>query len=175
MLCTRCKKNQATVYFKQNINGKKSEQMLCRACFEELQAQGHGADFEDLLGSLFAPNIRSALRGNTVKACSLCGATWDELRSGGKIGCAKCYEVFADELSATVQSIHGRCSHNGRKPNARLSASDTAQKEEAPRHKNRIEAWKQELQKAIADQNFEEAARLRDAIREAENKGGDLQ
>ncbi len=160
MLCTQCKKNQATIYYRQNINGKKSEQALCRACFEKMKAAGREGDFEDLLGSLFAADNRTALRGNTVKACTLCGSTWNELCSSGKVGCAKCYEVFRDELASTVNSIHGRRTHAGRRPGGKTEVHD---------QKHKIKQLKKELDEAVKAQNFEDAARLRDEIRAMED------
>lgn len=176
MLCTNCKKNQATVYYSQNINGKKSEQALCPACYEKLKASADYPDFGDLLGSLFAPKTHNALRSSTVKACTLCGSTWRDLRQSGKVGCAKCYEVFRDELESTVQSIHGRTAHVGRHPVKQTAEAEKAQetvsadeKDEKKEQKKRISAMKKELDQAIREQNFEEAARLRDLIRDAEN------
>ncbi len=173
MLCTNCKKNQATVYLSQNINGKKSEQALCPACYEKLKASRDYMDFGDLLGSLFTPKSHNALRGSTVKACTLCGSTWRDLRESGKVGCAKCYDVFRDELESTVQSIHGRAAHVGRHPADRLTASDTVdakeEKKEEKEEKKKLSALKREMDQAVRDQNFEEAARLRDEIRELEN------
>ena len=97
-----------------------------------------------MLGSLFTPKSHNALRGSTVKACTLCGSTWRDLRESGKVGCAKCYDVFRDELESTVQSIHGRAAHVGRHPADRLTASDTVdakeeKKEEKEEKKENLE------------------------------------
>ena len=72
-----------------------------------------------------------------------------------------------------MQSIHGRAAHVGRHPADRLTASDTVdakeEKKEEKEEKKKLSALKREMDQAVRDQNFEEAARLRDEIRELEN------
>ena len=40
MLCEKCKKNKATVFYEENINGKKRSYSLCEDCAAELQKSG---------------------------------------------------------------------------------------------------------------------------------------
>ena len=40
MLCQKCKKNEATVYYKENINGHVTEYNLCPECAAELEKNG---------------------------------------------------------------------------------------------------------------------------------------
>ena len=53
MLCQKCKKNEATVYYKENINGHVTEYNLCPECAAELEKNGvlHlDSHAEDLFG-----------------------------------------------------------------------------------------------------------------------------
>ncbi len=41
MLCTKCGKNEANVYFSQTINGKKTEYNLCSECAKEMDINSY--------------------------------------------------------------------------------------------------------------------------------------
>lgn len=154
MLCTKCNKNKATVYFKQNINGEIREYALCSECAAEAE-----------LG--FSPlNYFGALHGMAVpmreeKKCTLCSSTFDEIRKSGKVGCAECYSVFEKELRPMLESIHRGAVHVGR------TVEGDAVK---PKVKNDLDGLRKELQTAIEQENYERAAELRDIIREKEAK-----
>ena len=174
MLCSKCGKKEATVYYKQNINGKVTEGMYCADCAEELRRK-HGAESGEALGSLFGGfgelnllgslfGARPAERLAPAKTCPLCGATFRNIVQSGKAGCAKCYEVFRDELDETVVGIHGRREHTGRVPSGFISHMSL---------ERRLGQLGEKLKEAIENQEFEEAARLRDEINSLkESEGG---
>ena len=152
MLCQKCKKRQATVYYKQTINGVTRQIALCDSC-----AGAESTGF-DLFGSLFAGRPTAP-----TKRCTLCGSTYAELARRGKAGCAKCYEVFAEELSPTLAEMHGADAHYvGR---GALS-EDTPATEPAPAEDPAVTALRAELAEAIENEDYERAAELRDKIRE---------
>ena len=144
MFCQRCKKNEATVHIKQNVNGVKKELILCSECAEKEGIQPFFKD--DLFSGFFSDSILGVRRAEDQKRCTSCGLTRRELASSGRPGCAKCYEVFSDELEKQKQL-------------------DALKKE--------IEALKKEQQEAIAEQNYEKAAELRDKIKALTENGGD--
>lgn len=161
MQCMKCKKNEASFYFKQNINGKVSETALCEACAEEL---GQSVMTDTLsfnpFGGFFGLGSSPAKRtAETVKRCTLCGSGFADLVKSGKIGCAKCYETFADELTATVAKLHGQTTHTGRAPFEYRAKND---------RRNREKQLRTELKKAIDSQDFERAAIIRDDIKKFE-------
>ena len=114
MKCEKCKKQEATFFYEETINGKTRSYHLCRDCADELQAKGelHLPSQHDDPFSLFLPhqNFLESLFGNSEKSankycdkkCSGCGATWEELCSVGKALCPLCYQTFAEELRALV-------------------------------------------------------------------------
>lgn len=162
MLCQKCKKNEATVYYKQNINGKVTEVALCSDC-----AAANGMDMSgmmydpfsfaglNLFGGLFGAATRRISDGGR-KVCPLCGSTLSDIASSGKVGCAKCYETFRSELEPTIARIHGRVKHAGRAPKEFKVKNEI---------QNKLEKLNEELRAAIEKQEFEEAAKLRDEIK----------
>lgn len=167
MLCMKCKKNEAAFYYKQNINGKVSETALCEQCAGELGYDMMAASlsfnpFAGLFG-LSAPALAAQRRAEPVKRCPLCGSEFADLVRCGKIGCAKCYEVFAAELEPTFGRLHGKLTHTGRAPKGHKIKTERVSRE------NKL---REELKQAIEEQNFEHAAALRDKLKafEAENK-----
>lgn len=160
MLCERCGKNQATTYFKEVINGKVRELHLCRECSEELGSEfftgvGNFADFGfgSLLGSLFSQALPTMPAPQ--KRCSYCGCSLEELAQNGQVGCPHCYQEFYGQLLPSIERIHGKTRHIGKVPH---SASGGL------RLHREIEELKRELNEAVAAQEYEKAAQLRDKI-----------
>jgi Uncharacterized protein with conserved CXXC pairs len=52
---------------------------------------------------------------NNIKVCNLCGSTIKDITKSGKVGCARCYDTFRNELLVTIANIHGNIKHRGRK------------------------------------------------------------
>ncbi len=158
MLCTNCGKNQATVHIKRTVNGVTKEYMLCSECAAKSELSPSFPDFDTLLKSAFSFMPRSVQTKR--KACPVCGSTLSDLSESGKLGCAQCYEVFAEELAPTIARIHA---------NAVYVTNDSfpapTKKEE-----NKTETLKAQLAKAVQEENYELAAKLRDEIRELEGK-----
>lgn len=180
MICQSCGKRQAVTQIKTNINGVVSEYNLCPECAKKMGYQT-GADFynpflslDSLLGSFFGKDKIA----DSVTRCPVCGASFQEISQSGKVGCAECYRVFHDQLLPSVQRIHGNTCHNGKvptgmsmqvAPQVNLTVSKEPPKEETPEER-KVRELKEKLKEAIASQNFEEAAVLRDQIKELEKQ-----
>lgn len=172
MLCQKCKKNNATIHYRENINGKVTEYSLCADCAAELERDGvikfenpfsdfmrDGIfDFASVLPSFFT-SLNHALGSGETKRCPVCGSTFSDIARTGHIGCPQCYETFADELAATVNQLHGTSKPQGRIPK-RFGEKQNREAE--------INALKEEQKKAIEAQEFEKAAELRDKIKALE-------
>ena len=167
MLCEKCKKNQATVFYEEIINGNKSSYSLCSACAAEMEktngfSGGYGLFTlsDGLLGGLF---------GQTAvppkKVCPSCGADFSYLKQTGRVGCPECYTVFGDQLRGIIRSAHGNVKHVGRAP-ARLTSNADTQKNDPA--ESRLADLRRQMQVAISEENFELAATLRDEIRKLE-------
>ncbi len=168
MLCQNCKKNEATTHIKRVVNGEATESHLCHSC-----AQNSGFDdfFDDF--SLNLPGIFSSFFGDSMFAlgeskltrCEKCGCCFDDIIKSGKVGCADCYEKFYSKLLPSIQRIHGKAKHAGKVPEIHetLEAKKEEPKEKTPEEK--IAELNIQMQKAIEEQNFEQAAVLRDEIK----------
>lgn len=167
MYCEECKQRQATVHFTQVYNGKMVETHLCQQCY----AQKGGVIFDvakqlslpNLLGSLIVSNYNlqdmKSLSQNTI--CPNCGITISDISNTGRLGCSKCYTAFEKELEPTLRRVHGDSRHVGKVP---------ARGGEKVMVRKKIEGLKYKLQKAIAAEEYEKAAEIRDEIKETEKK-----
>ena len=81
------------------------------------------------------------------------------------VGCADCYDKFFDKLLPSIQRIHGRTRHVGSVPVTVTETTASAQSKPETAE-DRIAALEAEMKKAIEAQNFEQAAVLRDKIKE---------
>lgn len=167
MMCQNCGKREAVTHIKRVINGETSESHLCSECasslgyvdvFSEL-----GFGFKDLLGGIFSETGSSQNQLAIAERCKKCGNSWHDIVRDGKVGCADCYRTFYDKLVPTLQRIHGRTHHNGK-----VSKAVTDENVKTPEQikKEKIENLKKQLDEAVAVQNFELAAKLRDEIKE---------
>lgn len=173
MKCQHCNQNEATTYFKQNINGKVTEMHLCEDCAREL---GVMSDFspesffaDTFLGNLLGAGIPAMNILSGVDRCDSCGSTFNDIVNSGLVGCADCYTRFADRLEPSIFKLHGNASHVGKN----ITYTEVPDKEEnkakpEPEQKpqSELESLKAQLQQAIQDQRFEDAAVLRDKIKE---------
>ena len=171
MLCEKCNKNIANVYLKNNINGNITESRLCSSCAAGI----YGQNYMDLFGGGFESDIFNLFNLNKTPAslpfvaekqtCPMCGWSFQDIIKSGKAGCGECYAAFKNELEPSVIRIHGTAKHTGKIPK-NMSAKITA--------KRKTEELGVKLKKMIADQNFEEAAVIRDEINKinSENQEG---
>ena len=83
------------------------------------------------------------------------------------MGCGQCYSAFEDSLVPLIKRIHGSAGHFGKAP---LKVSKPTKVTVKKKKVDRLEELKSRLQQAIKLEEFEEAARLRDKIRELEKK-----
>lgn len=174
MLCNKCKKNEATYYMEQNINGKVTKIALCHECAKEYNGFSFNPFGEfNLLGGLF--NTQPTQRPQTTekKRCTLCASSFDEIVKNGRVGCAKCYEVFKDELEPTIRRIHGNVKHAGRCPMGH-APKDDGKKETVIKNEtaNEISDLRNKLNEAVAREDYETAAKLRDQIRSMSDADG---
>lgn len=172
MMCQNCKAKAATTHIKTIVNGQLSEYYLCSDCARE---KGYGNIFSDW-ESDFGHLIGGFLGGLTPESaqaerCEVCGASFADIAEQGKMGCAHCYDQFRSRLLPMIERIHGAAKHKGKRPgDAALRIPEKNQKL-AVTEIGELEAKKLKLKKAIEEQNFEEAAVLRDEIKELEKNG----
>ena len=175
MLCETCKKRTATVFYNENINGQTSSYSLCGECAAKLREKGDMGDITSMIGSFADPfsMLHTDLFGGFFgmgatpslgsKKCPDCSSTFARIRQSGRVGCPTCYRVFADELAPTLHTVHGATIHTGNVPARHRARRAKAEK---------LKILKRQMQDAIAQENFEAAASLRDEIKNLEENSG---
>ncbi|MBR3842972.1 MAG: UvrB/UvrC motif-containing protein [Christensenellaceae bacterium] len=152
MLCDVCEKNEATIHTIQYINGTTSEQHLCPDCAAKLQSEF------GMLGKIsnndFIKNFFT-VKHSAEKRCPNCGYSFEDFKKSGFLGCPDCYQAFRQEILPMLRRVHGHTKHIGAVP-------EKADERAKARHE--IEELKRRLAEAISEENFEEAAKLRDQI-----------
>lgn len=166
MLCQLCQKRVATVHFTQIVNNNKVEMYLCEKCANE---KGHTnfispLSLGDFLSGFLSKDIGDSYIAapNVHTVCDVCGMSFNDFQSTGKIGCSNCYKVFGDRLKPIIKRLHGNVEHTGKVPSGFSRRIMETTKE--------IEKLKEDLNRAIQAEEYEKAALLRDKIKELENR-----
>ncbi len=171
MLCDRCKKNEAKVQYTETVNGKETKYALCHECANEMKigfgmsglfGGGLFGDMGSLIGSILAPQKPAK---STAKKCDLCQMSFADLMKEGKAGCPRCYETFGDELERTIAGIHGGTKHTGKVPSKYRAKMANDEK---------IAELRGQISEAVAAEDYEKAAELRDEIKKIENGEGSV-
>lgn len=188
MKCEQCHENDATVFIQSIANGVKKEQRLCSSCACDAIHEG-----DDSLGSLVNPLFAQSMPAGVfhvlggipsfgaapshsvpVQTCPSCGTTYEDFRKTGLIGCAGCYDAFADHMEQIFARVQASGRHTGRKcvKNADESADGAVACPVPPENgppsvEQQMEALRCQLRQAVAAEDYEEAVKLRDLIREA--------
>lgn len=172
MICENCEERQATLHFTNYVNGKKSERHLCQQCAREngyLDTEEEAYTIHDLISGLFNVNSNLVQKAETAKrnekelACPKCKMTHQQFTKTGKFGCSECYQTFSDYLTPILRRVHGgNTKHSGKIPKRQHDHLE---------HRRLIQDYRDKLQELIKAEEFEEAAVLRDKIRELEKKG----
>lgn len=158
MLCEKCGKNHATTHIKTVVNGIVREYNLCSECAAK---SGYGSNsVTGMLASMLGD--MSTLKLKNQKNCQVCGATFADIAHDGKMGCSECYNTFKEEILPYLKRVHGATQHTGKIPNrAPLIVR--------PKEKT-IDELRQELSRLVAEEKYEQAAVVRDKIKEMEGE-----
>lgn len=164
MLCEKCGKHPATTHIRSVVNGVVREKNLCGYCAAKEGYNSLGSNsLATMLASMFSDTL-SALPDTAAKRCENCGSTFSDIAESGKAGCSECYKAFYSELLPYLKRVHGSVNHQGKIPN---SAPLIVKPEE-----DSIQSLRNKLSMLIAEENFEEAAIVRDKIKEMEGEEG---
>ena len=159
MKCQSCP-NPATVHLTDIVNGHKKELHLCQACAEKQQLiKNQDLNLSVILQTVIGQHLGHPGDELARLTCPACGIKYMEFRAEGRLGCPHDYVVFRAGLEPLIRKIHRAGRHVGK----------------VPRHGPRRDAWqaevvglRQQLRKAVEAEAYEEAARLRDLLRQKE-------
>lgn len=129
----------------------------------------------------------------THVVCSGCHLSYGEFIKNSAFGCAECYNVFGPLLDESIKKIQGSVNHQGKKPyrlmksmrstnaenmseneasviaEAEDGIADSTKQENKPTRaslEHEIDVADKRLKQAVLEEDFEEAARLRDYIKD---------
>jgi protein arginine kinase activator len=160
MLCDVCKCNDATVFLTQILEGKMQKVNLCDACSKEKGVQDPtGFALADLLLGIGA--AEEIEKGATTQKCPVCGFTQADFKKTGRLGCSMCYRTFEEGLGALLKAMHKGTEHVGKLPQRAYREIELSDK---------MRALNDDLKKAVAEENYETAASLRDQIKRLEHQ-----
>ena len=156
MHCDYCDQ-EATLHLTQVVEGEVRKVHLCEHCAQEMGVDPEAAlSVTDLLLGLGKqPMEPKPLQRKTGHRCPGCGMTRSHFKKSGRLGCARCYEVFSASLRPVIESMHQGRQHMGKVPYG-VPDSDRATV--------RTAALTEALARAVADERYEEAARIRDDL-----------
>lgn len=168
MKCDFCE-NKATVFLTQLVEGQMKKVCLCDSCAKERGVTDPtGFSLVDQLMSGVAGGAAASAAGtvSTVarggRQCVTCGFTLDDLKRVRRFGCSDCYATFADEVGQMIRGMHKGITHIGKVPAGLMALQYRNQ---------RIEELRSRLDQAIASESYEEAAGIRDEIRNLDQVG----
>jgi protein arginine kinase activator len=159
MKCQSCS-SPATVHLTDIVNGHKKELHLCQACAEQQQLiKEKELNLPAILQTLIGQHVGQLTDELARLTCPACGIKYMEFRAAGRLGCPHDYEVFRVGLAPLLERIHRASRHVGKTPRRRpVSAAVQAEVMELHR----------QLREAVEREAYEDAARLRDLIRQKE-------
>ena len=176
MLCDICKKNEATIHIKEMHNNKWTSLNLCAECAKKNNLDAAGdvpqIDIAKMLVGLGkaleeqTKNNAAAKQNDAEKRiplpdipnCPICNWGVEDIQKNpGKLGCPACYTAFNEMIERTFKNIQKGDCHIGKRPK---NAPDTGYDS----YKYTLAILQKLLAQHVADENYEEAAKLRDAI-----------
>lgn len=158
MLCDSCRERDAEVHLTRIVDNAVTQLHLCETCARAQGVETTLAVPKHPLGDILqAVQQGAATPAEDAVACSFCGATPRDFRGTGRLGCAHCYDAMETSLRELLRRLHGSSRHVGRRyepPSAHVA------------HKpDSVHDLQDRLERAVAAEQFELAAELRDRIR----------
>jgi len=152
MKCEKCPK-QATLHITEILGDDRFEEHhLCEQCAHEYIYEPDGKKSGKAIEGLDDEELGAL----NQRQCPQCGMKFIEFRNSGRLGCPHDYDAFAEELIPLLENIHGDMRHCGKTPR-RLPQTRQTQSE--------LTRLRRQLQDAVSQEAYEEAAKIRDQIR----------
>ncbi len=134
-------------------------------CAEHAIAAGYPLPVEQPIADIF-PQIAEVAKVEGAKSkertsrCGACGLTYPAFRKSGHLGCPACYDAFSPALDQVIERAQAGATHHvGRSPRGSDGGA----------HAERVLAMRaklmRDLESAIAAEQYERAAKLRDELK----------
>jgi protein arginine kinase activator len=177
--CQLCAKRPATTHLTElDASGGNRELHLCGHCIQSLgiPLQDGPPPIAELIekGAEDVVAATSEVAGNEVaevvedETCPQCGLAFSEYTANNLFGCAHDYAAFSEQLEPLLKRYHGATRHVGRAPTRTPEPAPAAEAVATPLGtRRRLEAA---LKDAVTHEHYEEAARVRDQLRQLESE-----
>ncbi|MCC7053346.1 MAG: UvrB/UvrC motif-containing protein [Gemmatimonadaceae bacterium] len=159
MVCDACGERDAVVHLTQVVDETMTQVHLCEQCAAEKGVETTVTSAKTPLTALLQ-SVQQQMAGNPSDQarCAFCQATYKDFRASGRLGCARCYGTFEPQLRDLLQRVHGATRHTG------LAYGPPAP-DQLQRASTVLEL-REQLRRAIELEQFEQAAKLRDRLKE---------
>ena len=162
-LCDLCGKNEAKLKVRQmEKDGKVREIRVCPECAQE-KGFSEAEKIRTNAAEVLAEMRKNVAKEDSELVCLRCKMTFADFKRKGRLGCAACYESFRPKLEPLIRRMQGATRHVGRSAKAGHNPA---------REKMAVEHLREQLQGAIAAEDYEKAADLRDRLDRAEKDAG---
>ena len=160
MQCNVCGKVEASIHLTEIVNNSMTEVHLCEKCAQEKGELGAQFSFSDLLSGLseWTPSPTGA--GEVRHACPSCGFSLVDFGKAGRLGCPDCYYNLKKILLPLIKRVQHSTRHVGKRPSRVSSGAGQTEKRQLV-----MRDLEEALQKYVAEENYEQAAAVRDEIR----------
>ncbi|MCL2234117.1 MAG: UvrB/UvrC motif-containing protein [Firmicutes bacterium] len=155
--CDNCKVNYANYHTIKKVNGQTTQKHLCGACHEKMSS-GLFGDVSSIFSGF--KNFLGTPSRNIREVCSKCGTTGEEFLEMGSLGCPKCYQDMQDLVLPIIHQVQGSLEH----VEDEFVSKGVLETDDFPQL-TELQKLKRELERAIKEENYEEAAVIRDKIR----------
>jgi protein arginine kinase activator len=170
MLCDQCQTREAVVHLTQIAQDAVVTHHLCEQCAAEKGVESASSLGKTPVGTMLASMGKSLDPGGALAAvvptgpCPACGATLADFRESGRLGCAECYRAFEGPLRDVLRRVHGASRHIGERYSPKGEPMPESPVET-------VVQLREQLKHAVAAENFERAAELRDLLRAQGGEG----
>jgi protein arginine kinase activator len=168
MTCELCGEHEAVVHIQQIVGDDVYDLHLCEGCAKDKGISSKADKIEltlsEILTGLLDDEQMSASKRAALE-CPNCGKKYDDFRKEGTLGCVECYNTFGLEIKTLLKNMGGKIRHTGKYP-AKLKMYKTLLIDK--------EVLKQNLKEAVKNENYEEAAALRDRLNEIESASAEV-
>ena len=181
MLCQICKAKPATIHIQEIADGEATTLHICADCarkrnIDDGNANSHFHEMLERLTQAIANSAELKLAGlfdtppqpeeeeTQDLECTVCGTTFKSWKKTGRLGCAACYEQFAQLLIPEFPLVHHGSVHCGKTPPETVEQWQDPVVSERIQLRRELERLCRGLDESIRREEFEQAAELRDRI-----------
>lgn len=169
MLCDDCRQRVSTIIHSDKRGEEKEILHLCQVCVEKRgipipvlrNPVKLETGFTEMMKQLADEGILDRRDSSDSEMCTACGWSLGNLQETGLLGCPQCYTSFESQLMVLLQKLHGSVSHLGK---VYPLVGEWPQQEEDET------TLKRAMEEAISMEEFEQAAKIRDRLRQIQNR-----